>query len=305
MAAPQPPALPPALGPTPPEPVAAPAAPPVPKPRRTWPHIAAALLAISVLALWLRPKSEPAWVARCDTLSSAVNDALVSGDLTSADTNLAQARSLCRDERRDALAPLAEQLTRARELATACDTVVKRAETSLERHRPTQAQSQLAQQKSTCAGYSPYDALNERATGQAQQAASLIDDGSRQLQAGKLTTAEQSLARAVALDTQASGADRLRTALANARRQQADDAATPASTPTIVPAAPAVPSATDTLVAGLLRDGRDALARKNYAEAKSSARNALRLSPGNRAAGDLLQKAESAEQQALQDIVID
>ncbi|MGB3392060.1 MAG: hypothetical protein WBA56_01310, partial [Stenotrophomonas sp.] len=79
---------------------------------------------------------------------------------------------------------------------------------------------------------------------------------------------------------------------------------TPASA-TLIPPAPAAASATDALVTDLLRDGRNALARKNYAEAKSSARNALRLSPGNRAANDLLQKAESAERQALQDIVID
>ena len=96
---------------------------------------------------------------------------------------------------------------------------------------------------------------------------------------------------------------------AHARRQQADDAATPINPVTLIPAPPAgaspVASSTDALVAELLRDGRDALARKNYAEAKSSARNALRLSPGSRAANDLLQKAESAERQALQDIVID
>lgn len=257
-----------------------------------------------MLALWLRPKPEPAWVARCDALSIAVNDALVGGDLTRAETSLAQAQALCQDERRDALAPLAEQLTRAHELAKTCDTVVKRAETTLERRRPAQAQSQLAQQKSTCAGYPPYDALNERTADQVRQATSLIEAGSRHLQAGELAAAEQSLAQAAALDTQASGADRLRTALANARRQQAADAATPASA-TLIPPAPAAASATDALVTDLLRDGRNALARKNYAEAKSSARNALRLSPGNRAANDLLQKAESAERQALQDIVID
>lgn len=259
------------------------------------------LLFISVLVLWLRPKPEPAWIARCDALSGAANDALTNGDLASADTSLAQALALCRNERYDALAPLAKQLTRAHELAKTCDAVVKRAETLLERHRSTPAQNQLAQQKSACTGYFPYDALHERAIGQAQQAASLIDTGSRQLQAGELAAAEQSLARAVALDAQANGAERLRTALTNARRQQANDARPSA----IVSAVPSVASATDALVADLLRDGRDALERKNYAEAKSSARNALRLSPGNRAANDLLQKAESAERQALQDIVID
>lgn len=319
-AAAQPPVLPPALPvepeptPTPPrtEPTAtpAPAAPRGPKPTRKWPRVAAILLAIVVLALWLRPKPEPAWVARCDALSSAVNDALASGDLNRAETNLAQAQSLCQNERRDALSPLAAQITRAHELAKTCGTAIKRAETSLERHRPVQAQSQLAQQKSTCTGHAPYDTLNERAASQVRQAAGLIDDGSRQLQTGELAAAEQSLAQALALDAQVNGADRLRTALANAQRRQAADAASPANAPTVIPAvtAPAASTttnATDALVAELLRDGRDALARKNYAEAKSSARNALRLSPGNRAANDLLQRAENAERQALQDIVID
>ena len=320
----QPPSLPPALPvepeseseppPTPlrTEPTAAPAptAPGVPKLTRKWPRVTTILLAIVVLALWLRPKPEPAWVARCDALSSAVNDALASGDLNRAETNLAQAQTLCQDERRDALSPLAAQITRAHELAKTCGTAITRAETSLERHRPAQAQSQLAQQKDTCTGYAPYDTLNERAASQVRQAASLIDDGSRQLQAGELAAADQSLAQALALDAQANGADRLRTALANAQRQQAADAAPPANIPTVIPTATApvastATNATDALVAELLRDGRDALARKNYAEAKSSARNALRLSPGNRAANDLLQRAENAERQALQDIVID
>ena len=294
------------------EPTAAPAptAPGVPKLTRKWPRVTTILLAIVVLALWLRPKPEPAWVARCDALSSAVNDALASGDLNRAETNLAQAQTLCQDERRDALSPLAAQITRAHELAKTCGTAITRAETSLERHRPAQAQSQLAQQKDTCTGYAPYDTLNERAASQVRQAASLIDDGSRQLQAGELAAADQSLAQALALDAQANGADRLRTALANAQRQQAADAAPPANIPTVIPTATApvastATNATDALVAELLRDGRDALARKNYAEAKSSARNALRLSPGNRAANDLLQRAENAERQALQDIVID
>ena len=314
---PQPPALPPEAEPVPesppphPQPTArpAPAAPSRPGRVRKWPRVAATLLAVIVLALWLRPKPEPAWVARCDALSAAVNDALTSGDLTSAETSLIQAQALCQGERRDALAPLSEQVARAYALAKTCSAAIKNTESLLERNRPSQARSRLAQHKDACTGYTPYDALNERVANQLQQATHLIEAGFAKLQVGELDAAEQSLAQAVALDVQASDADRLRTALTHARRQQAADAATPINPVTLIPAPPAgaspVASSTDALVAELLRDGRDALARKTYAEAKSSARNALRLSPGSRAANDLLQKAESAERQALQDIVID
>ena len=71
-------------------------------------------------------------------------------------------------------------------------------------------------------------------------------------------------------------------------------------------AAPAGVGATqaDALAADLVRDGTNALANRNYAEAKALARSALRVSPGNPLASDLLRKAEAAEKRALQDIKI-
>jgi len=119
-----------------------------------------------------------------------------------------------------------------------------------------------------------------------------------------MDAAEQSLTRALQADSQANGAERLRLALGNARRQVAAATTVPTAAPAISADNRSPAQATEALVADLLRDGRDALARKNYAEAMSNAKSALRLSPGNRAASDLLRNAESAEQQALQEIII-
>lgn len=275
----------------------------VPRTRRRWHLLVAGLVGIVVLAYWLRPAPEPDWVGRCDALSNGVNDALGNGELDRADAELAQARAICQDTRLDALAPLAAQLSRSRELATTCSAVKQRADAALERKRPRQAQSLLAQQKDNCSAYPPYAAAVEHAAKQIRQAATLLDDGNRQLQAGDLAGAEQSLAQALAADTQANGIEHLRTALATAQRQQAA-ALAPVATPTRNNT-PAVATSADALVADLLNDAQAALARKNYAEAKAQARSALRLAPGNRAASNLLQRAESAERQALQDIVID
>lgn len=60
----------------------------------------------------------------------------------------------------------------------------------------------------------------------------------------------------------------------------------------------------DAVVVDLVRDGRNALLKRNYAEAKTLARSALRISPNDVAANNLLRQAEEAEKKALQQIDI-
>lgn len=272
------------------------------------------MLALAVLAtvaavvafIWFRPAPEPSWLASCETLSQTTREALASGDLDQAEWNLAQAAATCQDHRLDALSPLADQVAAGRTREATCNGIQEQASAMIERSLPGQAERQLADARGTCAGHAAYEAAVGQSTRNVREAVDLVSRASQQLANADIRAADASLTQALRLDSQVYGAAQLSQSIAQAQRQAEDAAALAAPPPPTwqEPAPAPARAGADAIVGELLNDGRHALARGNYAEAKSHAKSALRLSPGHRAASELLSRAEAEERRALQEIII-
>jgi len=188
--------------------------------------------------------------------------------------------------------------------AETCPQVEARADLYLENGLPKAAQAELAPHQAVCRTRIGFSRRLDDATQRVRESDDHIAMGQQWLLAGRLDQASHALERAIEVDSQSVGAESLRQAILSAESSRA-----PTFEPPVERGQPSfAPANTTSDTAGIaqefIRDAKNALMAKNYAEAKSSARSALRIAPGNTSAEALLRQAEAEEQQALQNIII-
>lgn len=285
---------------------------------RHWSLVLVGLLVLAGMFFWLRPhgSAEPsAAVLQCRALTTKARIALSSGDAAAAESNIVQARGVCSAEQSKAVEEMERQLDTLRTQMAACAALEKRLAATLGNSHPRDVSDQLTRAPQGCADQPAIASLVERSVRQMEQATEAINAGFGRLNAGDFDGADALLASALHSDVQASGAEGLRNSLAKARAAVASDVghSPPEAMPVVATPPPIVrtqrapiqaPVQVDGVFDELLGDGRQALRRKNYAEAKSAAKSALRLSPRNRMAEALLRDAEDGEREALQSMDI-
>jgi hypothetical protein len=261
---------------------------------------------------WLRPHDQtqsPVAVEQCHALTTEARVALAAGDTAAANSSLAKAESTCGAEQRKVVGVLEKQLDTLKAQVAACAGFEKKLRLALGNGHPRDVSAQMAKAPRGCSGEPAIATLVERSARQMEQATAAVNGGFGRLNAGDLDGADALLASALRSDRQAGGAEALRKSLAKARQAAVPDAGPAARVAPVVNRPPAVrerqaAAPIDSVLDGLLGDGRQALQRKNYAGAKNAARSALRLSPGNQSAQALLREAEDGEREALQSMEI-
>ncbi|WP_156804230.1 hypothetical protein [Rhodanobacter fulvus] len=280
--------------------------------RRRWSPILVGLLVLAGAFFWLRPHGRdesPVAIAQCHALMTEARLALAAGDAVAAESGIDRVRSVCGVEQSGAVEVLETQLGHLKAQVAACVALEKNLLKALSSGHPRDVSGRVVKAPRGCASQPAITRLVERGARQIELATTAVNDGFGRLNAGDLDGADAMLARALRSDAQVSGAEGLRSSLAKARLALAVSHSTPAVTSVVVtqppvtrtPRAPVqAPVRVDSVFDDLVGDGRRALQRKNYAEAKSAAKSALRLSPGNRSAQALLREAEDGEREALQ-----
>ena len=289
---------------------------------------AAAILAVGSLLLlagaWAISsfRSASSSIAECDAALTDARSELAAGRVESARLALSGSAA-CPQDRQGEVKALADSMQQM-EQQLACTASEAEATELLSRSKPRSGRRVLNEQTAQCGSRAEFRTLLDALDREIDQAERAVADANVALARQDLDAAEAALNRARRSDLESPGLGSSEATLRQARVQPIVPldpgtditAVTEPNTALVDPAPPldvkdqSIPRADNRPDVGrqverLLLQAEEDLARRNYRGAITKAETALLLAPENRQALELKQAAESAQREALQDIVVE